>query len=197
MHWPPPNAAVKLFEQNDIEPLLSLKVQHLLLLDSVQSAFLLQRRSTWVPLHDMPVFVPHDAPGTHATIGGSVVQFGIEPPVTLTTAQQTFPPEQSEGDAHAGPEGAASGIELELPLSFAEGAGAASVDDALEPASGDEFAEEARCPASFPTDVPSSTKFGPFAALHADSRETPRTEKARWMFFIQTSVTTRNHARNW
>jgi hypothetical protein len=197
MHEPPPNAAVSVFEQNDIEPLPSVKAQQRLLLDSVQSEFLLHKRSCWVPLHDMPVLVGHCAAGAHATTGGSVVQLGIEPPVTFTSAQQTLPPEQSVVDAQVvGAGGAASWAGDGLAASFADGVGDAASDLALlppPPASAvtppDVFAEGAP-----PPEAPvSSVKPGPPAELHAQRIERERAGTARRMFFIQKSITTRFH----
>jgi hypothetical protein len=61
------------------DPLLLPYEQHKLSDVSVQSAFVLHKRRTWVPLHWTAMLVGHALGAVHATMGVPV-QFGTVPP---------------------------------------------------------------------------------------------------------------------
>jgi hypothetical protein len=96
MHVAPLATASISFAQNVSDPALWAKVQHMGAPDSVHCEAALQRRTTFVPEQSSPPrLVAHWPAGLHATLRLPVVQFGIEPPVTGMSPQQTSPPAQS------------------------------------------------------------------------------------------------------
>jgi hypothetical protein len=104
MHVAPAKAATIAFEQKLIEAPLCENVQHSVFPLSVQSAGVAHKRKISLPEQVVPVVVGHAALVAHATTGGSVVQLGTEPPVTVMCAQQTgVELEQPAGDMHTKP----------------------------------------------------------------------------------------------
>jgi len=111
-YWqvPPPNAPTKAFAQKlSVPPSLPAsppppKVQQWEAPGSVQSMFVLQRRTVWVPEHVVPSCVPQAQAGAHEMVIGFVVQLGAVPPVMGILPQQTSDDGQSEGEAHEEPE---------------------------------------------------------------------------------------------
>jgi hypothetical protein len=68
------------FAQKVSDPPLLVKVQQLGYTDSVQSAFVLHRRSVWVPLHEAETIAVSQALCAVQATMGLPVQFGTVPP---------------------------------------------------------------------------------------------------------------------
>jgi len=106
-------------EQKLIELPLCENVQHKLFELSVQSALAAQRRKISVPEQVVPVVVGQAALVAHATTGGSVVQFGTLPPVTVMFAQQTGAPLlHPAGDMHTNPPSVVDDVSPDEALSL-------------------------------------------------------------------------------
>jgi hypothetical protein len=81
-YWqlPPPKSPIVVFAQKVRDPPLLVKVQQLGYVDSVQSSFVLQRRSVWVPVHELETIVVGQTLGAVQATTGVPVQFGTVPP---------------------------------------------------------------------------------------------------------------------
>jgi hypothetical protein len=97
---PPPRNPIVEFAQKVSEPPLLVNVQHWLYVDSVQSVFVLQRRSVWVPVHEVETIVVGQALAAVQATTGVPVQLGTVPPSMSIVLQHTSPaavPVQSDG----------------------------------------------------------------------------------------------------
>ena len=75
--------------------------QQWLSLGSVQSVFVVQRRTMFVPEHEKLIVVVHALAAVHAVVTGSVVQLVPLPPVMGIVPQQMgVEPEQFAGAVH-------------------------------------------------------------------------------------------------
>jgi hypothetical protein len=117
MQVPPPKPASVVFKQKLIVPLSPAgKVQHCLYPVSVQSVFVVHRRTTLVPGQLLLGAVAHAVPAAHATTV-SVVQLAVVP-VEVVVKQHTGAAAvvQLAGDSQAGPFPASAAASSVPPL---------------------------------------------------------------------------------
>jgi hypothetical protein len=103
MHVAPATPATVVFEQKFSDPVPCWKMQHLLLLASVQSAFDAQRRMIWLPVQPKTSVVGQLDAAAHADVVEVVVQLGIVPPSSAIVPQQTCEVPHVAGDRHVKP----------------------------------------------------------------------------------------------